>query len=78
MVSLKDRFLVLNAHFICVGKLIDIMFAYGGTENPKCVEVERVSPKVNVFCAMSTFKVYGPFFLFGTDCNGYSIPGYAH
>ena len=34
-----------------------------GTENPKSViEVARDSPKVNVFCAVSTFKVYGPFF----------------
>jgi len=32
------------------------------TENPKSVvEVARDSPKVNVFCAVSTFKVYGPF-----------------
>ena len=34
-----------------------------GTENPKSVvEVACDSPKVNVFCAVSTFKVYGPFF----------------
>ena len=34
-----------------------------GTENPKSVvEVARESPKVNVFCAVSTFKVYVPFF----------------
>jgi len=32
------------------------------TENPKTVvEVARDYPKVNVFCAVSTFKVYGPF-----------------
>ena len=34
-----------------------------GTENSKSVvEVARDSPKVNVFFAVSTFKVYGPFF----------------
>jgi hypothetical protein len=34
-----------------------------GTENHKSVvEVVRDSPKVNIFCAVSTFKVYGPFF----------------
>ena len=34
-----------------------------GIETPECVdEVERDSPKVNVFCAVFTFKVYGPFF----------------
>ena len=34
-----------------------------GTENPhKMVQHERASPKINVFCAMSTRKVCGPFF----------------
>jgi len=34
-----------------------------GTENPKSVvEAARDSPKVNFFCAVSTYKVYGPFF----------------
>ena len=34
-----------------------------GTENPKSVvEVAREYPKVNVFCTVSTFKVYGPFY----------------
>jgi hypothetical protein len=33
------------------------------TENPKSVvEVARDSPKVNVLCAVCTFKVYGQFF----------------
>ena len=61
----------MNAHFICVGKFIDIMFAYGGTENPKSVvEVARDSPKVNVFCAVSTLKVYGPFFFLEQTVTG--------
>ena len=34
-----------------------------GSENPRAyVEHQRDSPKVNVFCAISTQKVYGPFF----------------
>lgn len=34
-----------------------------GTENPlEIVQHERASPKINVFCAKSTQKVYGPFF----------------
>lgn len=34
-----------------------------GTENPReSVEHERDSPKLNVFCAVSKKKVYGPFF----------------
>lgn len=36
-----------------------------GTENPHAfVTFERDSPKLNVFCAMSHRKVYGPFFFF--------------
>ena len=34
-----------------------------GPENPKSVaEVARDSPKVNVFCSVATFEVYGLFF----------------
>jgi hypothetical protein len=37
-----------------------------GTENPHVsLEHERDSPKVNVFCAISKEKVYGPFFFNG-------------
>jgi len=35
-----------------------------GSENPHaCVEHQRDSPRVSVFCAISSQKVYGPFFL---------------
>jgi hypothetical protein len=35
-----------------------------GTQTPrKTVEHERDSPKVNVFCATSQTKAYGPYFL---------------
>jgi hypothetical protein len=38
-----------------------------GTENPHVtLEHERDSPKVNVFCAISKEKVYGPFFSWET------------
>jgi len=34
-----------------------------GSENPRAyVQHQRDSPKVNVFCAISIQKVYGPFF----------------
>jgi hypothetical protein len=38
-----------------------------GSENPQVAcEHERDSPKVNVFCAISNKKVYGPFFIDNT------------
>jgi hypothetical protein len=41
-----------------------------GTENPHaCLEHERDSPKVNVFCAISIQKVYGPFFFVEDTVN---------
>ncbi|MEL7309801.1 MAG: transposase, partial [Pseudomonadota bacterium] len=44
-----------------------------GSENP-CVVVqhERDSPKLNVFCAMSVNKVYGPFFFAEKTVTGIS------
>ena len=42
-----------------------------GAENPKSVvEVAHDSPKVNVFCAASTFKVYDPFFFLEQTVTG--------
>ncbi|PNF19518.1 hypothetical protein B7P43_G02327 [Cryptotermes secundus] len=42
-----------------------------GTEYPhQTVEHERDSPKVNVFCAVSQDKVYGPFFFEGNTVTG--------
>ncbi|PNF40965.1 hypothetical protein B7P43_G08819 [Cryptotermes secundus] len=42
-----------------------------GTEHPhETVEHERDSPKVNVFCAVSQDKVYGPFFFEGNTVTG--------
>ena len=44
-----------------------------GTENPlETVQHERASPKINVFCAMSTRKVYGPFFFHEDTVTGTS------
>jgi hypothetical protein len=42
-----------------------------GSENPH-VSLEHVhdSPKVNVFCALSKGKVYGPFFFKETTITG--------
>ena len=42
-----------------------------GTENPhEIIQYERDSPKVNVFCAVSCNKVYGPFFFEGNSVIG--------
>lgn len=42
-----------------------------GTENPReTIQHERDSPKVNVFCAISTNKVFGPFFFEGATVTG--------
>jgi hypothetical protein len=42
-----------------------------GTENPHVmVEQERDSPKVNVFCAISLQRLYGPFFFTETTVTG--------
>ena len=51
----------VNRHNVCIW----------GTENP-CIVVQNVldSPKVNVFCAISNEKVYGPFFFEEHTVNG--------
>jgi len=42
-----------------------------GTEKPhRIVENERDSPKTNVFCAISTSNVYGPYFFPDRTVNG--------
>jgi hypothetical protein len=44
-----------------------------GTENPNAtIEHIRNSPKLNVFCAMSKEKVYGPFFFAKSTVTGTS------
>jgi hypothetical protein len=44
-----------------------------GTANPRAlVALERDSPKVNVFCAMSETKLYGPFFFCEKTVTGTS------
>jgi hypothetical protein len=42
-----------------------------GSEDPHaCVEHQRDSPKFNVFCAISSQKVYGPFFFVEETVTG--------
>ena len=57
------------------------MFEYGGQKILKLFEVARDSPKVNVFCAVSTFEVYGPFFFSEQTVTGIAfldmLTGYA-
>jgi hypothetical protein len=44
-----------------------------GTENPhEMVQHERASPKIDVFCAVSTQKVYGPCFFCEDTVTGTS------
>ena len=44
-----------------------------GSENPHAyVEHQHDSPKVNVFCAISSEKVYGPFFFAEETVTGIS------
>ncbi|PNF17518.1 hypothetical protein B7P43_G16941, partial [Cryptotermes secundus] len=42
------------------------------------IEHERDSPKVNVFCAVSQDKVYGPFFFEGNTVTGTSLQADSH
>ena len=49
------------------------MCAYGGLQNPhEIVQHERDSPKVNVLCAISKTKIYGPYLFYGPTVNGAS------
>jgi len=50
----------VNCHNICIW----------GMENPPTMEHVRDSPKVSVFCAVSSCKVYGPFFFAGPTVTG--------
>ncbi|KAJ4429745.1 hypothetical protein ANN_21949 [Periplaneta americana] len=44
-----------------------------GTQKPhRIIEHERDSPKVNVFCALSQRKLYGPFFFIEATVTGHS------
>lgn len=44
-----------------------------GTENPNAIiEIQRDSAKINVFCAISRQKVYGPYFFDGLTINSIS------
>lgn len=59
-----------EATFHTSGKVNKHNVRIWGEENPHgTVEHERDSPKVNVFCAISKKKVYGPFFFEG-NVNG--------
>ena len=51
--------LVMKQLFMCLKSLTNIW----GTENPHITrEIERDSPKVNVWCGLLCNKVIGPFF----------------
>ena len=75
-----DRLIFSNeATFHVSGKVNRHNVRIWGTENPNAIiEHVRDSPKVNVFCAISKLKVYGPFFFFyGAQRQWKNIPRHA-
>jgi hypothetical protein len=69
------RHLVLSdeATFHLRGKVNRHNVRIWGMENPHAtVQHKRDSPKVNVFCAISSRKVYGPFFFLEKAVTGIS------
>lgn len=62
-----------EATFYLSGKVNRHNIRIWGTENPHAtVQHERDSPKLNVFCAVSSTKVYGPFFFNENTVTGIS------
>ena len=60
-----------EATFHLSGKVSRYNVRIWGTENPRAIlEVERDSPKLNVFCAVSKHTVYGPFIFEGQTVTG--------
>ena len=60
-----------EATFHVSGKVKKQNVRIWGTEKPhRIVENERDSPKTNVFCAISTSKVYGPYLFSDRTVNG--------
>jgi hypothetical protein len=62
-----------EACFYLSGKVNRHNVRIWGTENPPAtVQHIHDSPKVNVFCAISSLKVYGPFFFAEKSVNGFA------
>jgi hypothetical protein len=63
-VMAEDGFLIVfsdDSTFHLSGQVHRHNVCTWGTENPQAiVQHKRASPKINLFCAMSTQKVYGP------------------
>jgi hypothetical protein len=60
-----------EASFHLYGKVNRHNTGIRGSEKPvAAVEMERDSPKVNVFCAVSRRRVFGPFFLAEKSVTG--------
>jgi hypothetical protein len=60
--------------FHTIGKVNRHNCRVWGTQNPRdFMEYERDSPKVNVFCPLSSRKLYGPFFFAEMTVT---VPGY--
>ena len=66
-----------EATFHVSGKVNKQNIRIWGSEKPhRIVENERDSPKTNVFCAISTSKVYGPYFFPDSTVNGETFRNY--
>ncbi|KAJ4447157.1 hypothetical protein ANN_09158 [Periplaneta americana] len=62
-----------EATFHTSGKINKHNCRVWGTQEPhRIIEHERDSPKVNVFCALSQRKLYGPFFVIEATVTGHS------
>jgi hypothetical protein len=62
-----------DACFHLSGKVNHHNVRISGMENPRAtVQHVRDSPKVNVFCAISSWKAYGPFFFAEKSVNGFA------
>ncbi|KAJ4434333.1 hypothetical protein ANN_22890 [Periplaneta americana] len=62
-----------EATFHTSGKINKHNCRVWGTQKPhRIIEHERDSPKVNVFCALSQRKLYGPFFFIEATVTGHS------
>ena len=65
--------LVMSPCFISVGKCTDIMCIYiGYRKSSRGGATWKGFPKDNIFCAMSTRKIYGPFFFCEDTMTGTS------
>jgi len=65
------EYLLRRMDFFLSGKVNRHNTRIWGSQNPHAlIEMERDSPKVNVFCAISRRRVFGPFFFSEDSVTG--------